>query len=272
MPSARNQAFMCTTMVKKIELITRQILACKRLPVNCKLPPKAKDHGKVTLPKDYNIFKYNSIPMNIPLRSELIWNISQTRTDNDFTRPAASTDKLYMNIGNREVIEVQHPQPSTETNDNSASLIRLHLGPIGCGKDTVRLDAARVEFARKHSLLATDVEMSSVLDSIIGNCRDSFILVKGKAGVANYSKWWRLNDFFSYRNFGLQRWNHNQEMAKLCISHGCFRNEKYHLWHGCTDQCLNLTPTVLPSNPEVSTPYLCIYHSTIIIIGFLLKS
>lgn len=93
-----------------------------------------------------------------------------------------------MNIGNREVIEVQHPQPSTETNDNSASLIRLHLGPIGCGKDTVRLDAARVEFARKHSLLATDVEMSSVLDSIIGNCRDSFILVKGKAGVANYSK------------------------------------------------------------------------------------
>lgn len=109
-----------------------------------------------------------------------MWRIFQARTDNDFTRPAANTDKLYMNIGNREVIEVQHPQPSTEVTDNSAGLIRLHLGPIGCGKDTVRLDAARVEFARKHSLLATDVEMSSVLDSIIGNCRDSFILVKGE--------------------------------------------------------------------------------------------
>lgn len=121
-----------------------------------------------------------------PLRSKLIRSILQTRTDNDFTRPAASTDKLYMNIGNREVIEVQHPQPSNQTNDNSG-LIRLHLGPIGCGKDTVRLDAARVEFARKHSLLATDVEMSSVLDSIIGNCRDSFILVKGETGASKYS-------------------------------------------------------------------------------------
>lgn len=85
-----------------------------------------------------------------------------------------------MNIGNREVIEVQHPQPSPEIVDNATGLIRLHLGPIGCGKDTVRQDTARVEFARQHSLLATDVEMSSVLDSIIGNCRESFILVKGK--------------------------------------------------------------------------------------------
>lgn len=103
----------------------------------------------------------------------------QSRTDNDFTRPAANTDKLYMNIGNGEVIEVQHPRPTAERNDNLDGLIRLHLGPIGCGKDTVRMDSTRVEFSRQHSLLATDVEMSSVLDSIIGNCRESFILVKG---------------------------------------------------------------------------------------------
>lgn len=91
-----------------------------------------------------------------------------------------------MNIGNREVIEVQHPTPSIDVDDNATGLIRLHLGPIGCGKDTVRLDAARVEFARQHSLLATDVEMSSVLDSIIGNCRDSFILVKGERPIKHY--------------------------------------------------------------------------------------
>lgn len=101
-----------------------------------------------------------------------------------------------MNIGNREVIEVQHPQPQSEVTDNAQALIRLHLGPIGCGKDTVRLDTARVEFTRQHSLLATDVEMSSVLDSIMGNCRESFILVKGeKAHYYTYSKRFCLTGF-----------------------------------------------------------------------------
>lgn len=84
-----------------------------------------------------------------------------------------------MNIGNGEVIEVQHPQPSDSADENALALNRLHLGPIGSGKDIVRSDSARIEFARAHGLLATDVEMSSVLDSIIGNCRESFILVKG---------------------------------------------------------------------------------------------
>lgn len=84
-----------------------------------------------------------------------------------------------MNIGNGEVIEVQHPTPSDTVDGNSLAQNRLHLGPIGSGKDIVRSDSARIDFARSHGLLATDIEMSSVLDSIIGNCRDSFILVKG---------------------------------------------------------------------------------------------
>lgn len=57
---------------------------------------------------------------------------------------------------------------------------RLHLGPIGSGRDFIRSDQLRTEFAKKYNLLATDLEMSSVLESIIGNCRDSFILIKGK--------------------------------------------------------------------------------------------
>lgn len=101
----------------------------------------------------------------------------QERTENDFTRPSPNTDKLYMNIGNKEVIEVAHPI-ATDTVDGPFSN-RLHLGPIGSGKDLIRSDTSRIEFARNYGLLATDMEMSSVLDSIIGNCRDSFILVKG---------------------------------------------------------------------------------------------
>lgn len=84
-----------------------------------------------------------------------------------------------MNIGNGEVIEVQHPNPTENSDAISFGQNRLHLGPIGSGKDIIRSETDRIEFARAHGLLATDIEMSSVLDSIIGNCRDSFILVKG---------------------------------------------------------------------------------------------
>ncbi|XP_059618708.1 uncharacterized protein LOC132263125 isoform X4 [Phlebotomus argentipes] len=108
----------------------------------------------------------------------------QERTTNDFTRPAANTDKLYMNIGNRDVIEVAHPQQNPQdaqgdATDAGGPLTRVHLGPIGSGSDQIKSDTLRTEFSKTFGLLATDIEMSSVLDSIIGNCRDSFILVKG---------------------------------------------------------------------------------------------
>ncbi|XP_017482388.1 PREDICTED: uncharacterized protein LOC108371348 isoform X2 [Rhagoletis zephyria] len=99
------------------------------------------------------------------------------KTESDFNRPSVNTDKLFMNIGNNEVIEVAHPI-ATDTVDG-VPRSRLHLGPIGSGRDLVRSDNSRMDFVKKYGLLATDVEMSSVLDSIIGNCRESFILVKG---------------------------------------------------------------------------------------------
>lgn len=101
------------------------------------------------------------------------------KIENDFTRPAANTDKLYMNIGNRDVIEVAHPIPTESENGEGPVSTRIHLGPIGAGRDLVKADQLRIEFAKQYGLLATDVEMSAVLDSIVGNCRDSFIIVKG---------------------------------------------------------------------------------------------
>lgn len=86
-----------------------------------------------------------------------------------------------MSIGNRDVIEVAHPLAASTDSaaDGGPQSNRIHLGPIGSGKDLVRSDTSRIEFARRYGLLATDVEMNSVLDSITGNCRDSFIVVKG---------------------------------------------------------------------------------------------
>ena len=101
------------------------------------------------------------------------------KIETDFTRPPANTDKLYMNIGNRDVIEVQHPQPQDSVDSNEAPTMRIHLGPIGSGYDLIKSDTLRTEFSKKHGLVATDVELNSVLDSVVGNCRDSFLVVKG---------------------------------------------------------------------------------------------
>lgn len=110
----------------------------------------------------------------------------QDRTESDFTRPAANTDKLYMNIGNNDVIEIQHPTSNESDELTEGPRCRLHLGPIGCGRDLVRSDSLRSSFAKDSGLLATDVEMNSVLDSIIGNCRESFIIIRGRFDIINH--------------------------------------------------------------------------------------
>lgn len=35
----------------------------------------------------------------------------QSESENDFKRPSVDTDKLYMYIGDRDMIEVAHPAP-----------------------------------------------------------------------------------------------------------------------------------------------------------------
>lgn len=109
-----------------------------------------------------------------------------------------------MNIGNRDVIEVAHPISNEDTTDGPLSN-RLHLGPIGSGKDLVRSDTSRIEFAKRYGLLATDVEMSSVLDSIIGNCRESFILVKGKLMTGFKCKFYTTHFLFLFEKIVLLR-------------------------------------------------------------------
>lgn len=107
---------------------------------------------------------------------EGILNLSN-KSDIDFSRPSPNTDKLYMNIGNKDVIEVAHPVSQDEV--DAVPQTRLHIGPIGSGYDLVKSDSLRTQYSQEYGLVATDVEMNSVLDSIVGNCRDSFILVKG---------------------------------------------------------------------------------------------
>lgn len=114
-------------------------------------------------------------PWEVYIKEGLI-NLNN-RSDNDFSRPAPNTDKLYMNIGNKDVIEVAHPVDQDDV--DGVPQTRIHVGPIGSGYDLIKSDSLRTQYSQEYGLVATDVEMNSVLDSIVGNCRDSFILVKG---------------------------------------------------------------------------------------------
>lgn len=114
-------------------------------------------------------------PWEVYVKEGLI-NLSN-KSDTDFSRPAPSTDKLYMNIGNKDVIEVAHPVDQDDV--DGVPQTRIHVGPIGSGYDLIKSDSLRTQYSQEYDLVATDVEMNSVLDSIVGNCRDSFILVKG---------------------------------------------------------------------------------------------
>lgn len=133
------------------------------------------DDGLQAIGKTLQLNEDGKKPWEVYIKEGLI-NLS-SKSDNDFSRPAPNTDKLYMNIGNKDVIEVAHPISQDEV--DAIPQTRLHAGPIGSGYDLVKSDSLRTEYSQQYGLVATDVEMNSVLDSIVGNCRDSFILVKG---------------------------------------------------------------------------------------------
>lgn len=42
-------------------------------------------------------------------------NILGGQAEQDFRAPSAETDKLYMSIGERDLIEVAHPSPQDKT-------------------------------------------------------------------------------------------------------------------------------------------------------------
>lgn len=133
------------------------------------------DDGLQVIGRTLQVNEDGKKPWEIYIKEGII-NLSN-KSDNDFTRPAPNTDKLYMNIGNKDVIEVAHPVSQDEV--DAIPQTRLHIGPIGSGYDLIKSDSLRTQFSQQYGLMATDVEMNSVLDSIVGNCRDSFILVKG---------------------------------------------------------------------------------------------
>lgn len=115
----------------------------------------------------------------------------------DFTRPPQSSDKLFMAIGEKDVIEVAHPAPPESHHPKQARRMesRVHMGAIAGGRAVSKEDYVRQELAARLGILAYDSEFDAVLESIIGNRRDAFVVIRG---ISDYKDGTRRKDWQGY--------------------------------------------------------------------------
>ena len=64
----------------------------------------------------------------------------------------------------------------------------LHLGPVASGRHVALNDQLRQEMAAKNGILAFDNELDSVVDSIYGSRKESYMLVRGIADYKDGTK------------------------------------------------------------------------------------
>nr|CAH7752919.1 unnamed protein product [Callosobruchus chinensis] len=122
-------------------------------------------------------------------------NTLSAQTESDFRPPSAETDKLYMSIGERDLIEVAHPTPQDSSVKRLEGCPRIHLSPVASGRQVVRDDRLRQQFASKVGALAFDCEVDPVIESILGNCKESFVCVRG---IADYKDGTRRKEWQPY--------------------------------------------------------------------------
>lgn len=105
-----------------------------------------------------------------------------------FERPPAETDKLYMAIGETDVIQVSHPSnrgtsvddgEPENVDEHEPTLPRVHLGPIGGGRAVIKDQTLRQDFATHYGCLGFDYEFDPVLESIFGNRKDHYMCIRG---------------------------------------------------------------------------------------------
>ncbi|TRY69155.1 hypothetical protein TCAL_02185 [Tigriopus californicus] len=114
----------------------------------------------------------------------------------DWTRPSAETDKLYMSVGGGDVIEVGHPPPKGQVEDPRVyGEPLLHFGSVASGKKISLDDQLRQEFAARFGTLCFDTELDAVVESIYGNRKDQYVLIRG---ITDYKDGTREREWQNY--------------------------------------------------------------------------
>lgn len=100
----------------------------------------------------------------------------------DFSRPSSDTDKLKLKIGDGVTFDIKHPDvPEEQSRFYVPGVPAVRLGCIGSGRPITDNDNLRDLFAKEHQLLCYDAEYDQVLESVLGNGLDSFIVIRGMA-------------------------------------------------------------------------------------------
>jgi len=116
--------------------------------------------------------------------------------DEGWRRPDSETDKLYMSMGGGDIIEVGHPTPRDGQQDpRQIGLPMLHSGPIASGRPVALDDQLRQEYAARNGILAFDSDLDAVVESIYGNRKDQYTLIKG---MADYKDGTRRKEWQQY--------------------------------------------------------------------------
>lgn len=127
--------------------------------------------------------------------NEGLKGIISSEHEHDYSRPDSESDKLFMSIGERDVIEVAHPSPAEGVSKRQEGCPRIHLGSIASGRKVAREDTLRQMFSAKYGALAYDCEFDAVIESVQGNCRDSFAVLRG---IADYKDGARRSEWQPY--------------------------------------------------------------------------
>ena len=89
-----------------------------------------------------------------------------------------------MYIGGNDFIEVGHPPCPEDRQDKTT----VRPGTIGAWKQIVHDNALRQDFAVRHGCNTFDTEFDQVLESIVGNRKDSFAIIRGVADYLDGTK------------------------------------------------------------------------------------
>jgi len=121
---------------------------------------------------------------------------SLKQQDVDASRPTSDTDKLFMSIGSKETIEVSHPEAAEDEVDlRREGRPMCHFGPIGSGKPAGSNELLKQRMISEFDLRAFDSEFDPVVESIFGNCKEKYIMIRG---ISDYKDGRRKKEWQQY--------------------------------------------------------------------------
>ncbi|OAF70058.1 hypothetical protein A3Q56_02195 [Intoshia linei] len=103
-------------------------------------------------------------------------NLASTQTNQNFAPPIGS-DLLQIEMDG-SFVEVEHPQKPSKK-DLSVHDPRVHLGVIGSARQLMNDKSNLDKFIEKYNCRALDYEFDQVIESIFGNRKEHFIIIRG---------------------------------------------------------------------------------------------